>query len=37
MGSLVNGRPMKVAAWAVTAIVVSLNLLLLAQLFGFRF
>ncbi len=37
MGSLVNRTPTKIAAWGVTAIVVGLNLLLIAQTFGFRF
>jgi manganese transport protein len=37
MGSLVNRTPTKIAAWGVTAAVVSLNLLLIAQTFGLRF
>ena len=37
MGSLVNRTPTKIAAWGVTGVVVALNLLLVAQTFGFRF
>jgi manganese transport protein len=37
MGSLVNRTPTKIAAWGVTGVVVSLNLLLIAQTFGLRF
>jgi manganese transport protein len=37
MGSLVNRTPTKIAAWDVTGVVVALNLLLVAQTFGFRF